>query len=79
MLDKLKSRKLWVTLLAIALNALNRKLGLDLTENEIMSLSGVAGLYVAGQGWVDGKMNGETVRKLARLALRGARRKGRVK
>jgi len=52
---KWTSRKLLVALLALVLVALNRKLGLDLAEADILALAGLAAAYVAGQGYVDGK------------------------
>jgi hypothetical protein len=53
--SKWASRKLLVAVLALVLVAVNRKLGLDLTEGDILALAGMAAAYVLGQGWVDGR------------------------
>jgi hypothetical protein len=54
-MDKLKSRKLGATIVGILVAALNRKLSLGLTENEILAMCGLIASYVASQGYVDAK------------------------
>ena len=47
------SRKLIITLVASMIVALNHKLGLNLSGDEIIALSGLVSIYVAGQSHVD--------------------------
>ena len=54
-MKKFLSKKLAVALLTILLTALNKKLGLDLSETEIMAIVGFASSYVLGQSFVDSK------------------------
>ena len=54
---KLKSRKLWVTILTTALITLLTALGFD--EESVTKIAGVAGAYLLGQGIADhGKERG---------------------
>jgi len=52
-MDKIKSRKLWVTLGVTLLTALNPALGLGLSENVISDLVMLALGYLGSQGVVD--------------------------
>ena len=52
-LDKMKSRKLWTMLGALAVIALNSKLGLGIPDTVIQILSGSIPAYLIGQGIAD--------------------------
>lgn len=54
-MDKLKSRKLWVTVCFMALTAINRAFELGLSEDEIMYLAGAVSVYLVGQSYADSK------------------------
>lgn len=54
-MGKLLSRKLAVTLLTAAIVAVNKALGLGLSEEEVLALVGLAVSYLVAQGWVDGR------------------------
>lgn len=54
-LDKLKSRKLWIVVLAATLVSLGSQLGFDLNPEEMQNLVYLVCSYVLGQAWVDGK------------------------
>lgn len=51
--DKLKSRKLWITIVTAILIAFNDALGVGLDEETITQLVAVVGAYVLGQSAVD--------------------------
>jgi uncharacterized membrane protein len=51
--DKLKSRKLWVTIVAGLLLLLNKQLGLNLDDSTIQNIGITVAAYVLGQGVVD--------------------------
>jgi hypothetical protein len=51
MIEKLKSRKLWVTVITAAVVALSHQLGLD--QDLTTKLVGLAAAYVLGQGMAD--------------------------
>ncbi|MCU9930987.1 hypothetical protein OFL77_27015, partial [Escherichia coli] len=51
MLEKLKSRKLWVTVVTAAVVALSNQLGID--AELTTKLVGLAAAYVLGQGLAD--------------------------
>lgn len=51
----MKSRKMWAGLISIFLTVFNRKLGLELTENEIMIIAGIAATYIGVEGMLDFK------------------------
>ena len=55
MLDKLKSRKLWISVLGTAFIALAKGLSIEISDEQIMSIAGIVMAYVAGQGYVDGQ------------------------
>jgi len=57
-MDKLKSRKLWITVFFGLAIALNRVLGLNFSEETIISLAGLGGAYSAFQGAIDWKQAG---------------------
>lgn len=54
-LDKLKSRKLWATILTVATIAFNKKYSLGLTAADLSNLAVVIGAYLVGQGIADKK------------------------
>lgn len=54
-MSKFISRKVGAFLFTSLLAALNNKLGLDLSEDVILALVGLAGIFIFGQAWVDGK------------------------
>jgi uncharacterized membrane protein (DUF441 family) len=55
MLDRLKSRKLWVTVFSSALVALVKGLGIEVSDEQIASVTAIVVAYVASQGYVDSK------------------------
>jgi uncharacterized membrane protein (DUF441 family) len=62
-MEKLKSRKLWMALLAAILPVINTEFGLGLDTNSILAVIGVIATYILGQSHVDAKkvQNGGTV------------------
>jgi len=52
-MDKLKSRKLWVTLSGVAVVAVATFLGVEVPDETMQSLLGMIAAYVVGQGVVD--------------------------
>lgn len=61
MLEKLKSRKFWVTFVTMAIVLLADELGFD--RDQTLQVVGMAGTYVFGQGYVDAKAIGEKMPK----------------
>ena len=57
-MNKLKSRKLWVTLLAPVFVGLLKAIFPNIEESTINSLIGVFAAYLLGQSYVDSKSNG---------------------
>lgn len=51
MIEKLKSRKLWVTVITAALVTIGTSLGLD--EGTVTKIVGLSASYVLGQGIAD--------------------------
>ncbi len=54
-MNKLKSRKFWMAIVSGLLVVFNKGLGIDLPEEGILGISGIALGYLASQGWVDGQ------------------------
>lgn len=54
-MDRLKSRKFWMTVVTALLTVANNGLGLGLPEEAIMTLAGTVAAYVLGQSLVDAK------------------------
>jgi uncharacterized membrane protein len=54
-MDKLKSRKLWVTIVSAVLMVTNQGIGLKLPEDTILSFAGVVMSYIFCQSIVDAK------------------------
>jgi hypothetical protein len=54
-MNKLKSRKLWMALLAAILPIINTEFGLGLDTNSVLAVIGVIATYILGQAHVDGK------------------------
>lgn len=52
-MERLKSRKLWVTLAGLFTVLLNELLGLQIAPEVLASGAAMASAYVLGQGWVD--------------------------
>lgn len=52
-MSQLRSRKLWMSLVTAALVVANRGLGLNLPEESVLAVAGIAVSYVLGQGAVD--------------------------
>lgn len=52
-MDKLKSRKFWVSVVAGLLIVLNDGMGMNLDNNTILGFSGIVISYVLGQSAVD--------------------------
>lgn len=61
-MDKLKSRKLWMALLAAILPIINTEFSLGLDTSSIIAVIGAIATYILGQAHVDGKrvQNGGT-------------------
>ena len=57
-MNKLKSRKLWVTLLAPVVVGLLKAFFPSIEESTINSLIGVFAAYLLGQSYVDRKQSG---------------------
>ena len=57
-MDRLKSRKFWMTVVTALLTVANNGLGLGLPEEAIMTLAGTVAAYVLGQSLVDAKAAG---------------------
>lgn len=53
--DKLKSRKLWMSIISGVLLVMNEGLGIVVDTNTILSFSGIVMSYILGQSFVDGK------------------------
>lgn len=54
-MEKLRSRKLWVSVITAILVIANEGFNLNLPKEEIMTVAGLAMSYVLGQSFVDGK------------------------
>jgi hypothetical protein len=52
-MGKLKSRKFFVAIVTALLIVLNQGLGLNLPEESVLTLAGVAATYIFGQSMVD--------------------------
>ena len=50
----LSSKKFWVAFATSSLAILNRKLGFGLSDADVLTVAGLAGAYVVGQGIADG-------------------------
>lgn len=57
-MQKLKSRKFWMAVVAGLLVVANEGLGLALPEEAIMTVAAVAISYILGEAYVDGKREG---------------------
>lgn len=53
MIEKMKSRKLWITVLTATLAALNAGLGNPIPPDTVESIMQVVMIYLGGQGIVD--------------------------
>ena len=53
--NKLKSRKLWMSIISGVLLIMNEGLGIIVDTNTILSFSGIIISYILGQSFVDGK------------------------
>lgn len=58
-MNKIKSRKLWVLIIGIALQLVNSQLKQPMTDEQLMQLSVIIATYLVAQGWVDRKENGK--------------------
>ena len=54
-MSKLKSRKLWMAVVSGLLIVANEGLGLDLPNDAVLTVAGVAITYILGQSYVDAK------------------------
>jgi len=54
-MDMVLSKKLITAIVSIITIALNKKIGLDLSENDILAIAGVAAAYITGQSFIDTK------------------------
>lgn len=61
--ERLKSRKLWVTIVAGLLLFFNKQLGLDLSQDTVQNIGITVAAYVLGQGAVDYGMTRERAQK----------------
>jgi uncharacterized membrane protein (DUF441 family) len=68
-MERLKSRKFWLTVLAGAIVAFGQQFGIELDAEQIISLSGLIAAYVGGQALVDkNKVQAEVQSKVANLS-----------
>ena len=58
-MNKLKSRKFWMAVVAAGVAIANDGLGLDLPQEAIMTVAGVAIAYILGEAYVDSQKKGE--------------------
>lgn len=61
--EKLKSRKLWVTIVAGLLLFFNKQFGLNLDQDTVQNIGITVAAYVLGQGAVDFGMTRERAQK----------------
>lgn len=54
-MNKFKSRKFWMAVVAGGLVVANEGLGLDLPTESVMTVAGVIVGYIIGESYVDGK------------------------
>jgi len=67
-MERLKSRKLWITVLAGAVVAFADQFGVELDPEQIISLGVIAAAYIGGQAVVDrGKVVAEVQGKIPQL------------
>ncbi len=67
-MEKLKSRKLWVTIIAGAAVILAREFGIELDGEQLISLGLMVAAYIGGQAVVDrGKVVAEVQEKVPQL------------
>lgn len=52
-MEKLKSRKFWITLVVLVVITFSNQLGLDLNWEQILGILGATGSYLLSQGGVD--------------------------
>ena len=57
MISRWTSRKLLITLISIALVALNKKLELQLSEEAVLALAGLSASYVLGVAYKESKQS----------------------
>tara|TARA_R100000808_G_scaffold8880_1_gene24784 strand:+ start:774 stop:947 length:174 start_codon:yes stop_codon:yes gene_type:complete len=55
MKSKLKSRKLWMSVISGVLVVLNEGLGIGIDSNTVLGFSGIIMSYILGQSFVDAK------------------------
>lgn len=60
--DRLKSRKLWVTVGSVISLVLAEQFGIDVAPEAIVGLAGIVLSYNLGQGWVDKTVAQEEIR-----------------
>lgn len=53
LVDRLKSRKLWITFAGIVVVGFGKALGLELSEEQLWSIAIIVAGYVGGQGVAD--------------------------
>ncbi len=54
-MEKLKSRKLWLAVVAAVLVVLNEGLGWGIDSEAVLGFAGIIIAYLLGQGYVDGQ------------------------
>lgn len=54
-MNKFKSRKFWMAVVAAGVAVANEGLGLELPKEAIMTVASVAIAYILGEAYVDGK------------------------
>lgn len=55
LMEKFKSRKFWMAVVSAALVIANKGLDLNIPEESIIAIAGIASSYIFGQAYVDGK------------------------
>ncbi len=67
-MERLRSRKLWIAVLAGGLVAFAEQFGIDLDMEQIISIGAIAAAYIGGQAVVDrGKVVAEVQEKVPQL------------
>lgn len=51
--SKLASRKLWVTVVSVAIAAFSREIGIDISDGTVFAFAGIVSSYLVGQSVVD--------------------------